>query len=286
MIDRFYLHHRRIVLRDQKRRRIPNRAFERASQALKLDIDLPDRSLVYAGSVGDNVALYGLWLRQMIKRLGQGELLEEELLQIVLLHRLLQLIPTDTQDVEQRTTRAAIGAMIQKNLALLLCEVELGQWERIYNIRRLPNVNRDEWECHIAGASAVTYVMLTLASRETALLFLPAAHEDVFSSIDLLWIEDGLCHAISVKSVTGQDTPVRTWYVHESPTHAPTDQLCIHMRRIFSGANTLSRQDGRPCAPVLVYVCKPNGSPIRLDQDWKRLTWPDQILTLIRDERA
>jgi len=288
MLDAFRLSHRQVSLRDSQRRYIEEFTFRAVGDLATAALDPPDRALLgITHSVGDNMAFYGLWVRQHLRKvrvrnktIGNAPLarLDEKLLQVILLHQLMRELDP-RKSTELRIAHHAVGAMIQNDLTLLLAEVRPEQWSRIFNLRKLRGVDSTEWEKHIAGASAATYVLMTLASREGAEVFLPTGHEDVTLGIDLFWLERGLLYAVSVKCVTGQDVPVRTWQVHDLPHNGEGDQITADMRKIFLGAKRFASFDeSRYCIPVLVHVAKPEGSPVQLNQNWRKLTWPDQLL--------
>lgn len=175
--------------------------------------------------------------------------------------------------------------MVQKGLTQLLCDIHLDQWWRLHHLGRTEGINRRVWEVHIAGASASAYVLKTLSARNSTRLYFPTTHEDVNQGIDLLWIEGGACHAVSVKCVAGQGPDVLAWYVDQKPTQCFTDRISDDMRRIYGGAHQLATQEERPCHAVLIHVAKPEDGPIRLNRDWERLVWPDQVLRTIRQRR-
>ena len=287
MLDAFRLSHRQVSLRDSQRRYIEEFTFRAVGDLATAALDPPDRALLgITHSVGDNMAFYGLWVRQHLRKvrvrnktIGNAPLarLDEKLLQVILLHQLMQRLDP-RESAELRIAHHAVGAMIQKDLTLLLAEVRLEQWSRIFNLSKLRGMAPREWEKHIAGASAATYVLMTLASRVGAEVFLPSGHEDVNQGIDLFWVERGRTHAVSVKCVTGQDVPIRAWHVTESPLNGEGDRLIDDQRSIYSGAHRFASSEGRSCTPILVYVAKPEGAPIRLNRDWERLTWPDRLL--------
>ncbi|MBI4256696.1 hypothetical protein HY626_01410 [Candidatus Uhrbacteria bacterium] len=292
MLDSFRLSHRQILIRNADRLRIEEFTFKTAGSLAATVLDPPDRALLgITQSVGDNMAFYGLWVHQHLRKIrtrnkasGNVRLapLDERLLQVILLHKLMQRLDS-RQSPELRVAHHAVGAMIQKDLTLLLAEVRLEQWSRIFNLSKLRGIDPREWEKHIAGASAATFVLMTLASREGAEVFLPTGHEDVYLGIDLFWVEQGTTHAVSVKCITGQDTPVRVWCVSESSHCDNDDRVVTDQRNISLGARRFASSEGRSCTPILVYVAKPEGSHVRLDLDWGRLTWPQQILETILD---
>lgn len=286
MLDPFFLSHREVVIRNDQRRFIEEFTFGAAVDLAAASLDPPDRTfLAGTHSVGDNMAFYGLWARRHLREvrthnkiLGHKRLahMDEKLLQIILLHKLIpQLDPKDPQHL---TARSAIGAMIQRDLTLLLAEVKLEQWNRIFMIWKLRGVSATEWETHLAGASAATHTLMTLASRDWSRVFLPTGHEDIHEGIDLFWLEEGYMHAVSVKCITGQRDPVRAWRVDTLPVNGIGDPVLFDQRTIFLGAQRFAASEGRPCIPVLVHVAKPEGGPIRLKQNWNRLIWPDQLL--------
>ena len=287
MLDSFRLSHQQVSIRDSQRRYVQEFTFTAAGNLAASALDPPDRALLgITHSVGDNMSFYGLWVRQHLRKVrarnkasGNTPLahLDEKLLRVILLHKLMQRL-NPRENAQMRIAHHAVGAMIQKDLTLLLAEVRLQQWNRIFNLRKLKGVDSAEWEKHIAGASAATFVLMTLDSRVGAEVFLASGHEDVNLGIDLLWVERGVLHAVSIKCITGQDAPVRAWRVTESPVNGNGDPLITDKQSIFQGAQRFASSEGRSCAPVLIYVAKPEGAPIQLSRDWERLTWPDRLL--------
>lgn len=287
MLDSFRLSHRQVLIRDDRRRYIEEFTFRAVGDLAATSLDPPDRTFLNkTRSVGDNMSFYGLWARQYLREFRahnsniQGARLahiDEKLLQIIILHKLMRRLDS-RESAELRIAHHAVGAMIQRDLTLLLAEVRLEQWSRLFNLWKLRGIEPSEWEKHIAGASAATYVLMTLASRDGSEVFLPSGHEDVTLGVDLFWLERGRLHAVSVKCVTGQVAPVRTWQVHELPHNGHGDRITNDMRTIFSGAERFASQQESPCHPILVHVAKPEGGAINLNQNWTRQIWPDQLL--------
>ncbi len=283
MLDRFILTHRQVTFRDESRERIWDEGFRRAATLARTEIPLPSRSLIEGTrSVGENSTFYGLAARRAIKQ-HIGHVWREPdgtFLEFVVLCKWLEALQ-GTEDPELETARAALGTMIQRGLTQLLCDVDLDQWQRFHNFGFAEGLSARLWQIHIAGASAAAYVVMALASREEATVYLPTAHEDANFGIDLFWIEGRTCHAVSVKCVGGQDKHVLAWHVTERPPRNLTDRVSLDMRRIHNGARQFASQEDRACVPVLVHVAKPADGPIKLDRDWEGLTWPDQILATI-----
>ncbi|TAL51016.1 hypothetical protein EPN81_01100 [Patescibacteria group bacterium] len=286
MLDSFRLSHRQVVFTDERRRYISDSIFEVAGNLAAVALDPPDRTLLgTTHSVWDNMSLYGLWVRQHFRRIrsqnkhvGNAHFAHpnDKLLEVILLHKVMQkLDPCESEELQ--IAHHAVGAMIQHTLTLMLAEIRLEQWTRIFNLWKLQGMSARDWTIHIAGASAATYTLMTLAMRDGSAVYLPTGYEDVTLGIDLFWKEDGKLHAVSVKCVTGQDNPVLAWRVHELPTRT-NDRIATDRRNIYLGAQRFSASEKRLCIPVLVYVGKPEGGPVRLNHDWGRLTWPDQLL--------
>lgn len=283
MLDRFYRSHRKAVFRGD-RETIWKQGFDRATKLAGTDIPLPDRSLIEGSqSIGDNAALYGLAMRRAIKRhIGHTwRQPDDALLEFVVLSKWYKMLEGE-ETPELMAARVALGTMIQGGITQLLCDIDLGQWWKLHHFGNTEGLSRKDWQIHIAGASAAAYVLMALASREHASVYLPTAHEDANLGIDLLWVEDRICRAVSVKCVAGQGKHVLAWYVDEMPKRVKGDRLVEDMRRIHMGAKSFSVEDGRPCEAVLVHVAKPADGPIKLDRDWEGLTWPDQILQAIQ----
>jgi len=287
VLDSFLLsHHREVVTLGNERHFLAEETFTVVKDLTGVGLDPPDRAILDGThSVGDHMALYGLWLRQNLRRIraqNKGLVnsrlahIDERLLQVILLNKLI--LQLDCNDPTHRTARSAMGTMIQMDLTLLLCEVRLEQWGRIFNLWKLRGMDARDWGMRIAGAAAAAYTLLTLTSRQGSRVFLPTGHEDVYLGIDLFWLERGRRHAVSVKSVGGQSDPVRAWRVDAPPLNGGGDRVTSDQQAIYRGAQQFAASDGRPCIPVLVHVAKPEGGPIRLNQHWGRLTWPDRLL--------
>ena len=287
MLDSFLLYHREVVIQDDQRRFLEDFTFIAAGDLAAGSLDPPDRSFLEdSPSMGDHIAFYGIWVRRHLRKVhtqhrtqGMGRLprLDEKLLQVILLHKLNSLL--DPQDSALQSARSAVGTMIQRDLTLLLCEIRLEQWGRIFNLSRLRGMSARDWEIHIAGASAAAHTLMTLASRKGSRIYLPTAHEDVYQGIDLFWLEADTMYGISVKCVVGLKDPVRVWQVRTPPHNGNDDRVTADQRTIFQGVQRFASSEGRYCIPVLVYVAKPEGGPIRLNQNWNLQTWPDQILS-------
>lgn len=227
-------------------------------------------------SIEDYFVFYGLWLNRYIRKflLDDGRRtrktpLEQRLLKVILLHKLMFIFSTQGDRYFQRN---CVGVMLQKELTLLLVEIDTSQWTRLFDLKRQYGIDPKEWELHITGASAAANVCLTLMHRPEAVVYLPEGYEDVGCCIDLFWEEMGMLHALSVKAARSINWHVDALIVPRDNARTRDEQ------NLVLGVARIPYDLPEELVPVLVTIRKPVGTSIPLDQDWTRVRWPDEIL--------
>lgn len=281
MIDLFFLKHREVVMWDSTRQYISSKCWDKAQYLLtKTEIPHPDTALIEGSkSIGDYAALYSMAVHQFLKKhYFHSNKTNDIFLKLSLLAKwLCELEAIENPDIE--IARVAVGAMVQRECTLLLCNLRLNQFRRLRSFATSAKLDANIWNRNIAGAMAAAHTILTLCARKDARVFLPTVYEDAGQRIDLLWLEQNEYHAISIKCTSGQKVPIRAFPVLEHPTQNLEDADSKEKLAIYKGAHRFSKQyDGVSCHPVVVHV---SGTQ-NLKQNWNEVTWPDFVRQQIK----
>ena len=173
--------------------------------------------------------------------------IETRLLQCVMLSRLGEQMAL--QEDRPRYGVSTIGSMLQRDLMILLLEIDWEDWAKILSLTNdiLSAEAASRWRIMVIGAAAGATVAHTLMERQGALVLLPTPFEDVKLGIDLFWLEDGQTFCISVKSrcsVLG----VQAELVMDG------DGLDLNRRKILGGTRDVNRRLGESFSGVFVEV--------------------------------
>ena len=286
MLDGFLGTRRAIFYWSQRRRHIPDKIFKQALELAAQHIPHPDRTILNGSqSKGFISQFYGLHLRGKTPYAKQPD---RSLLEVIVLHKWF----LDVQHLQCEqgiALRAGIGTMMQRKLTLLLLELNLNQWNRIYKLGRARGLSERQWRINIAGASAAAYTIMALCKRQNATVLLPSAHEDVVHGIDVFWLEGNFSMAVSVKARVDVSR-VRAWWIDSEPKGRNLQGLERERARIARGARNCSNEQAREGTPrrfepILVHVGKERGKPIRLNLCRQRTTWPETLLDQIHAAR-
>jgi len=272
--DLFVFDHREFSLIDNRRVFLSDVAFTVAADlaAKALNPSLL-KSIDSSSSMEDHVRVADQWLEQILKlQIEEFASLEQCLVEAILLNK-ATLSLTNLGGIG--TFCASLGAMIQQRLTLVFSVVDKNQWSRIQKMYKLHGVDGNQWKRHIAGADAAAYVLMTLANRENARIFLPSILEDVKDGIDLFWLERPFRIAVSVKCVRGSE--IQAWHV----TQELTQTAQADMNRLLRGLCQMT-QDVE-MEPVVVHVGNVNGGPL-LRGNFNE-NWPQELLAQMHHQR-
>jgi len=289
VIDGFLGNHQQITHVSHETRHVPQVVFDKASQLAAERIPHPDISpLGNRRSIRLISMFYELQLGLI--DLPFARFPYRHIYNVVVLHKWSLHVDRDTSE-QGRSLRSTLGAMIQRRLTLLLCDMDFRAWDTLYHLGRTPGLNRHAWERELTGANTAAYAALTLCARPSAIVLLSNLYEDVDLGIDLFWLEGDHDIAVSVKTNTGESGVRFSWLEH-GLSKREYDDLPNDLKKVSRGARQLTEEQGRIHSsrvfePVLVQVGKQFGYPVPLNITFDRQTWPQQLLqTLDRSENT
>jgi hypothetical protein len=280
VIDGFLGTHRRIEHRSHHRCHIPRGLFGKARQLAAERIPHPDISpLGNRRSISLIAAFYEFQLG--LVKLPFTHFPYRHIYHVVILHKWSLEAEKDNSE-QGRSRQSTLGAMIQRHLTLLLCDMNFRCWEDLYNFGRATGMNRHVWGRGLAGANTAAYAAMTLSMRPNATVLLSSLYEDVDLGIDLFWLEGDHDIALSVKTDTGKSS-IRFSWLQSGLSRKDYDDTPDDLKKVSRGARQLSEEHRqtrslRVFEPVLVQVGKRYGYPVPLDIAFSLQAWPQQLL--------
>ena len=272
MLSAFLLTHREIVLQNKGRVRLSEHTLSSVRGLLCKAMTPLDCSLLRSTR---SIALHRYFFQFHADRILHGRTAshpDRALIYTAVYQRFYNQFTKESD--EDRTARAALGAMIQDQLTQLLCDVDPSQFETILTMRYMKNmqVNGQQWEMNLVGASAVAAVVNTLlASRPSSRLYLSTNEEDACMGIDFFWAEEGLGAAVSVQAVAGMEG-VKAYLATRKRGKQKDSELNKKLARTREGTTLLNTILNMNWIPVLVQVGKPYKAQIDFtstaNNDW------------------
>jgi hypothetical protein len=297
LFDTFCRVHREIVLRSFDRAGIWGNAFKLAHFIARDPPFLPDQSLTLrSSSFREYEHWYSFHLQRLVPRMAKLFFEDEslklnnstrKLLEVVVLQSWAIMIEGLGQNENNHslyTSYRTLSVMIQRELMLLFGEIHYNQIDSIHSIGASFEGRRLDWEAHVAGATAASYVLMALCARDDTRVYLPTPLEDANLSADLFCIVGDLRLVVSIKGIASNRHIV-------TPYSAGTRIIGEHKKgsleheinSVHDGAAEIALRDRRDHQPVLIQVLRERGGALSLDRDWTSLKWPGEMIRTIKE---